>query len=116
MRGAGGCRHGPLEPDARRVGLRCGPVLREDPRRHRSLHAESTLVQAPGVIEGNAVGEDTVVCPRTRLPLRRCSLAEASAVVSPSAPLVARAEGDFAPLGPTLEVMLCADGSGAYPV
>jgi uncharacterized protein YbaR (Trm112 family)/SAM-dependent methyltransferase len=58
----------------------------------------------------------TLICPETKLPLRRCALAEAERSISGGKPLLARPNGTPAAIGPTAEVMLREDCKCAYPI
>jgi len=58
----------------------------------------------------------TLICPETKLPLRRCPLAEAERSISLGQPLCARRDGTPAAIGPTAEVMLREDLKCAYPI
>jgi SAM-dependent methyltransferase/uncharacterized protein YbaR (Trm112 family) len=60
--------------------------------------------------------DDILVCPRTKLPLRRCPLEHAMSVISGGLPLVTRQLDGSSPFGTTEIILLREDEECAYPV
>ena len=59
---------------------------------------------------------DILVCPESKVRLRRYNLSEATQRFFPDAPLRAATATGYQPVGPTEQVMVRLDGRGAYPI